>query len=517
MKMGQVAAALRNFVQYLVGSFFLLMIVSCGGGGGSPGVTGITGGSSTAGSSTSTSSAKMTVVLTDTSGATSNSVTGSNSLIVKATVTDSSGAPAKNVVVTFSLGSDLATLSPSSGTALTDENGIAQVSVKSSGKGSGASEVTAKATVSGTTEVTEKAAFSIGAAPTATPTAINFINAVPSDSSIVIKGSGGNGRTEVALINFRVVDSSNSGVPNATVVFSTQTTSPVTLTATSGTTDASGNVTVAVNSGTQPTTVRIVATVQGTAISALSDTVTVTTGQPVQTAFSLSAEKWYVEGLNIDNVTNKVTALLADSFGGAVADGTQVVFTTNGGAIVGTGGAMCLTVNGGCSVTWRSQNPRPTGGVVTVTATATNASGNLSASRSFYMSGSFATVTVVSPTSAQTTPGGPIYHNFGTSCDPQTFSLKVSDDQNNPMPEQTTISAINTSNGTVTISPSTVQFDGSSITSGAGGSSHTLTVTPSSCSSTGTVTKRGTFDLTVKSPLGSPIPVSVSFDYRASS
>lgn len=455
------------------------------------------------------------VTLTDASGGSSNSVTGSNALIVKAIVTDSGGLPISNAVVTFTLGSELAVLSPSSGTALTDSNGIAQVSVKSAGAGSGATEVTAKAAV-GAAEISAKVAFSIGAAPMATATAINFITAVPNDRSIVIQGAGGNGRTEVALLSFRVVDSSNSGVPNIPVSFSTQTTNPVTLTSSTGTTDASGSVTVAVNSGSSPTTVRVIATVLGTSITALSDTVTVTTGQPVQTAFSLSAEKFYVEGMNYDNVTNKVIALLADSTGGAVADGTQVVFTTNGGAIVGTGGAMCLTVNGECSVTWRSQNPRPNSGVVTVTATATNASGNLSASRSFFISGSFANITVESPAGAQAVSGGAIFHNFGTSCDPQTIALKISDDKNNPMPEGTTISAENSSNGDVTITPAVVRYDGRSMIGASGGSSHALRIKPSSCESTGTATKKGTFDLTVKTPLGAQTTVPVSFDFKAS-
>lgn len=489
------------------------LLVACGGGGGSAGNTSFGGGSGTGGGSGSaTTAGKITLVLTDASGATSNIVTGSNALIVKATVTNATGVPVKNTVVTFGVEGDLAVLSPASGTALTDDNGVAQMSVKSAGKGSGATNLTAKAIVSGTTETTGKIAFSIGAAASATPIAMDFVTAVPSDKSIVIKGAGGNGRTEVALLTFRVVDASGSGVANLPVRFSTQSSSPVTLASTSGTTDSNGNVSVAVNSGTQPTTVTVLATVTGTSISKISDTVTVTTGQPVQTAFSLSAEKWFVEGLNYDNVTNKITALLADINGGAVADGTQVVFTTDGGAIVGEGGARCLTVKGECSVTWRSQNPRPASGLVTVTATATNSTGVLSASRRFIMSGSFASLRVISPAGIQGA-NGTVNYDFGASCAPVTLLVEASDELNNPMPEDTAVSAANPTNATVTVNPDKVRYDSRALVGGAGGTRHEVSITPASCNGTG-AQKTGSFDLTAKAPLQSQASVRVQFTYR---
>ncbi|RJF99701.1 hypothetical protein [Noviherbaspirillum saxi] len=503
----------NKYIALMMYALCTTLLVACGGGGGSPGTTGIGNGGTSGGNGSTTTAGKIVLALADASGAASTSVTGSNSLIVKATVTNATGVAVKNTVVAFTLDGDLAVLSPSSGTALTDDNGVAQVSVKSAGKGSGATNVTAKATV-GTAEVTAKTAFSIGAAPTATPIAISFATAIPNDKSIVIKGAGGNGRTEVALLTFRVVDSSGSGVPNVPVTFSTPTTTSVTLASSTGTTDTNGNITVAVNAGSQPTTVTVVAAVQGTSISTISDTITVTTGQAVQTAFSLSAEKFYVEGMNVDNVTNKVIALLADANGGAVADGTQVVFTTDGGAIVGEGGARCLTVKGECSVTWRSQNPRPASGVVTVTATATNATSTLSASRSFFMSGSFPNIRVVSPIGVQSSVNGPIAHNFGTSCTPVTLRVEATDDRNNPLPEGTVVSAANTADVTVTVSPASVAYDGRPLVGGQGGSLHDVKVTPTNCAVTGTTTKTGSFDLTVKAPLGSALPVPASFIFR---
>jgi hypothetical protein len=348
------------------------------------------------------------------------------------------------------------------------------------------------------------------------PVAVNFASAVPNDKSIVIKGSGGNGRTEVAVLTFTVVDSANNGVPNVKVNFSTVSTNPVNLVSSSGVTDAKGNVSVALNSGTQPTTVRVVATVQGTSLSAMSDTVTVTTGQPTQTAFSLSVEKFYVEGWDVDNVTNKITALLADEFGGAVADGTQVVFTTVGGAVVGTGGARCLTVNGECNVTWRSQNPRTDSGVVTVTATATNSSGNLAASTKFYTSGSFGVVKVVSPVGTQSAPGGKITYDFGGTCTPASLTIELVDERNNPMPQGTTIAVANAIKGSATVSNSTVAYNGAAIVGGSGGTLHNFMVTPTGCTGVGTDPQQtGQLDISVKSPLGSALLLPMTFTFRA--
>jgi len=485
------------------------LLVACGGGGGSAGSTGFGSGGSTAGGggSSTTTTGKIAIVLIDSAGATSNSVTGSSALTAKATVTTDKGVPVKSTLVTFTVSSDIAVLSPTTGTALTDDNGVAQISIKASGTGTGAAEVTAKATV-GAAEVSAKAAFSVGASATATPTAMNFVSAVPTDKSIVIQGSGGNGRTEVALLTFKVVDSTNSGVPNVPVSFSTQSSSPVSLVAASGKTDISGIVTVAVNSGTQPTTVRVIATVQGTAISAISDTVTVTTGQPTQAAFSLSLQKYYVEGWTHDNTQNTVTVLLADAFGAAVADGTQVVFTTDSGAIVGEGGARCLTASGACSVTWRSQNPRTSDGIVTIVATATNGSANLSTSKRFSNSGSTANIYQVAPGSKQgssTRTGAAnagVNLNFAASCDPQTIVVEIVDENGNPMPEGTTITGADAKNASLTAFPATVSLGSVPITSATRGTVHNVTVTPAGCDVAGAKSKNGSILINVQTPLG---------------
>ncbi|MEO6352163.1 MAG: hypothetical protein ABIO19_00325, partial [Burkholderiaceae bacterium] len=60
-----------------------------------------------------------------------------------------------------------------------------------------------------------------GSGVASAPVAINFVAAVPADKSIVIKGAGGNGRTESALLTFMVVDKANVGVSDIKVNFTT--------------------------------------------------------------------------------------------------------------------------------------------------------------------------------------------------------------------------------------------------------------------------------------------------------
>jgi hypothetical protein len=224
---------------------------------------------------------------------------------------------------------------------------------------------------------------------------------------------------------------------------------PVNLATTSGVTDSNGNVVATVSSGTQPTSVLISATVDGTSITSSSDTVSVTTGVPTQTSFSLGPEKLNVEGFDTYGIENKLTAFLADANGGVVADGVPIVFKTDSGAIVGDGGladtARCLTKNGSCSVTWRSQNPQLS--VVRVVATAVSGSENLSASTAFTNSASW----------NPTVEGWQSSVSFGsTSCADLSYSISVSDRNGYQLPAGTVLSFIDSNNVTATISPTTI-------------------------------------------------------------
>ncbi|MGI4721072.1 MAG: hypothetical protein ACRYGO_04615 [Janthinobacterium lividum] len=449
------------------------ILSACGGGGGSPGTPGSGSGSgSGSGGGTTTPVAtdpKIALALTDGGGANVTSLSGGQSATVKATVLNASGQPAAGAIVQFTASADgLVVFTPESGSALTDANGVAVISVKpASVTSAGAVGITATSVVGGKT-ATASSNIAVGAAPltvgalafspaptgvlpafstvslsipvtsggspatsvsglnmtslcqgdgtatlvagafangvqTATYTnngclrgrdvitvsignstqtialdvgaanigAIQFSGTSVSGTSIVLKGSGGQGRTEAAQIGFRVVDQHGNGLPGVDVNFSATTnTGGLSVSPSRATTDSAGNVSTMVSSGTVPTPVRVIAeaTRNGVKISGLSDTLTISTGLPIQKFMSMSAEKYNIEGMKYDNETTDITVLLADQYGNPVSDNTAVNFVTEGGAVGSAAQGACVTKDGGCTVTLRSQEFRPLDGRVTVLA-----------------------------------------------------------------------------------------------------------------------------------------------------
>ena len=200
---------------------------------------------------------------------------------------------------------------------------------------------------------------------------IDFTGSSVSGSSIVLKGNGGQGRSEAATLTFHVVDQQNNPLAGIDVDFSASTnTGGLTVNPTQVKTDALGNASTVVTSGTIPTPVRIMASASrnGTRISGLSDTLIVSTGLPIDKSMSLSAEHLNFEGDGYDNETVSLTVLLADQYGNPVSDNTAVNFVTEGGAVGTSALGGCTTLNGGCSVPLRSQEFKPTNGRVTVLA-----------------------------------------------------------------------------------------------------------------------------------------------------
>ncbi|MDP3844586.1 MAG: Ig-like domain-containing protein [Oxalobacteraceae bacterium] len=200
---------------------------------------------------------------------------------------------------------------------------------------------------------------------------IQFTGTDSADKSIVLKGSGGLGRKESAVVTFKVVDQNNNGLSGVAVAFkATTTTGGLTVLPSSGTTDALGNVTTTVSSGTIPTPVRVIAEAvrNSVTISGLSDALTISTGLPVQRSMSLSADKYNIEGLDYDNVIADVTILMADQYGNPISDNTAINFVTEGGAVGSSAQGACTTLDGGCTVTLKSQQFKPINGRVTVLA-----------------------------------------------------------------------------------------------------------------------------------------------------
>jgi len=188
--------------------------------------------------------------------------------------------------------------------------------------------------------------------PAAASNSIEFVEANPDFINLVGVGTS---QTEV---KFLVRDVIGNPVSNVTVDFALNTTvGGLSLTAFSNQTDASGLVSTYVTPGSVPTAVRVTATVRNTSISTQSSQLSVTTGLPAQDRISVAVGTHAVEALEYDGVTVPITVYVADRYGNPSPDNTAVTFRSeaNGGALFP---ASCLTVDGTCGITWRSQGTR---------------------------------------------------------------------------------------------------------------------------------------------------------------
>jgi protocatechuate 3,4-dioxygenase beta subunit len=638
------------------GLLMAMVLTACGGGGGNPGavggsgsgVTG-TGGTGTGGTGTggTTTPAAPSVALgfTNAAGATTNALTGATPLTVKATVLDANKKPVPNAIVTFATDNALAVFSPTAGTALTDVNGIATISMRAASLAAGgAGTVTATSDVAGTT-ASGTANYSVGATTltfgtfsaspagiqaygstvlsvdvlngsskytdqqvnvsfisacvtagkatlaTTVPTnngtvqtvyrdkgcanndtitvsaagvarsasttltiappaaaSVQFVGAAPTNQSIVIQGQGGNGRTETATLTFKVVDIFGNPLAGKQVNFTTAAPS-IRINKTSDTTDTTGQVVTTVNSGAVPTSFRVQATLPGTGanggadISTLSDSIVVTTGLPAQRAFSLSSALFNVEGWTLDNPTaTTVQVMLADTFGNPVPDGTPVVFQTNMGAIGSADKGGCNTVNGVCSVAFRTQAPRVATpgspatpcnavtpdatrpGLATVCASSTDGTNTVYAKQAIFFSGGAVKYVYMGNNPTPLDLSAPFDLGAISGSATKTFTLQLNDVNKNPMPAGSTVAITGMLNGNAApvvpgtvpnIAPhSTGNVDdptGTTVGSGPQGSTHTIGISstnPAQCTP-----GQASFNVTVTTPSGlvTNIPFKLSF------
>ena len=373
------------------------------------------------------------------------------------------------------------------------------------------------------------------AAPAAA--SVQFAAVSPVGKSIVIQGQGGLSRTETATLTFRVFDTFGKALAGQEVMFALVNGPGMTLNKVRDMTDANGDVITTVNSGTTPTTFRVRASL-ASGISTLSDSILVTTGLPVQTAFSLSSTKSSVEGWSYDSPVGTpattVTVLLADQAGNPVSDGTPVVFQSNLGAVGSSSMGGCTTINGGCSVDFRSQNPRTATnppatpcndvanggtadsvwpGLATVCASTSDGSKTLFAKIAIFLSDSHPrNFTLFDPLSQVSFKDGA--YDLGTvaSSVSRQFSLRFSDLNLNPMPSGSTVAITNVVNAVASITPNSIQnvypHNASGVDDRTGaniqgdqGVRHAVTIsslTPTGCA--GPVAS--TFNVTVTTPLG---------------
>lgn len=378
--------------KYWLTAVLALGMVACGGGGGSGGTPGGgSGGTGGTGGGTTQPVYQMTLQLQNAAGVdiAGNSFAASDTVKLLATLKTTNGVAAANEVVSFAeSGSGLLQFMPTAATALTNASGQAVVDIKAKDLASlGATTVTASATVAGTVYSVSRnlsVTAGVGADPQVLAKAVNFLSSVPADKSIVIAGSGGNGRAETAILSFLVVDGTGTPVPGVRMTFETLPVGVVTFNSPTGISDASGVVSAAVRSLSSPTTVAVRATVDGTAIAASSDLLTVTTGPAVAGRFSLAASK-FVLNSDIHLDPSSITVAVGDANGNPVADGFAVVATATRGLIGTSSRGGCTTANGVCTLDYRLQSQNMgVGEPILITVSGASTAGALSDSISLY-------------------------------------------------------------------------------------------------------------------------------------
>lgn len=418
-----------------------------------------------------------------------------------------------------------ATLAP----VVATNGGTAQAVYRDQGCGNN-DTVTASAT-----GIAKSATVALQIAPPAAAS-VQFAQATPTNQSIVIKGQGGSGRTETASLTFKVVDIFNNPLPGAAVDF-TSSTNLVTVNKASDTTDQNGAVITTVNSGTTPTSFRIKAALHSNPnVFTWSDSIVVTSGLPVQRAFSLSAGKYQLDSTIESNPTTPATninVMIGDGFGNPVPDGTPVVFQTNMGSVGSASKGGCITTNGGCTVDFRMQDPRiaipglpatpcnaatPDNarlGVATVCASTTDGTNTVFGKIELYfVSNKIGHAYLNGDTSKPMAIGAGASNDLGSTGAgaPFVFSLLLTDPYDNPLPTGTTIAVANVVNATAQAPlPATVPNVPQSGT-GPQGSTHSFTISSSqqgSCTAPATAT----FNVVATTPAGNAtyIPFKLTF------
>lgn len=359
---------------------------------------------------------------------------------------------------------------------------------------------------------------------------IKVTSVMPSDRALVIKGAGGTNRTELGTFTFKVVDQFGNPLANQAVRFSTISTKTVTLNKMFDTTDNSGEVITTVNSGTEPTSLRVLAVLDN-GVSTISDTLVVSNGLAVKEAFSLSVHNYNIEGFGYDNAQTDVNILLADQFGNPVTDGTPVSFQTDSGAIGSSDRGGCVTVNGGCTAVFRSQNPRFSSdtsapqhraGLATISvATSDNTNIPIVGTTAIFLSESFATKNYRifdDGTIAPLDNTGVTLINIG--CNPMAVRVQFNDSHLNPLPSQSALTSTPGENLEVSdilpaVVPTTAPRYINGLVVGAQGTTHTILLKPSStkCTPGGSKTLSDQVSIKVTTPNGNVtvLPISMRF------
>jgi hypothetical protein len=277
------------------------------------------------------------------------SLSAGGTAAITANLVDANGSPVTtSTTVNFSSPCVSSTMSAFSNPTQTTTNGVATTNYVAQGC-TGSDVVTA--TINGTTQSAS------GTITVASVTAGSVQFDSVTDALIALSGTGSaSGLPENSTVKFIVKDALGLPVQNEDVAFSLNSAvGGITLSAMIATSDGLGEVITTVQSGSVATSVRVTATlVSNPLITTTSTAIAIATGPPDQDSISLAASTLNPRAWDINGKEVTISAFLADRFNNPITDGTAISFTTELGAI----DPSCITVNGGCSVIWRSQNPR---------------------------------------------------------------------------------------------------------------------------------------------------------------
>ncbi|MFA7242968.1 MAG: Ig-like domain-containing protein [Sulfuricellaceae bacterium] len=331
-----------------------------------------TGNPTTTPTVTATGKPTLTLTLTDPgSGQTRNSISSSSPARLTAVVRDANGAAVPGVIVTFATDTVYGSLTPASGTALSDANGTATATLNADSTAGGASTVTASAKV-GSVTVTGSLNYAVGSGtPTATPT---IVLTLTDPNSGQIRNSISS--SSPARLTAIVKDANGAVVPGVVVTFATDSIYGA-LTPASGTvlSDTNGAATATLNANsTAGGASTVTASVQvagatvtgslnyavnaGTSTSAPTLTLTLTDPSTGQTRNSISSGSPAL-----------LTATVRDA-SGATVSGVVVTFATDiaYGSLTPASGTALSDVNGAAKVTLNADSAASGASIVTATA-----------------------------------------------------------------------------------------------------------------------------------------------------
>jgi len=371
----------------IVAMWLAAVLAACGGGGGSSGsATGSTSSSTSSSSSSSsgngtssTNPSIQTTIFDNSANQDVTNISAFGSYSAKAVVKDANGNPVPSAVVTFSVSSALAVVTPN--TALTGVDGVATVRIfPASGQSEGAAMVTAVSTVSAVS-VTGTAGFhSAGGFASLSTITIQVKN-----GSNIVTGIGLTGSYQAQA---RVLDGTNSPIVSKVVTFSESsglaTFSPVTQL-----TDANGyatvNISPAAGSTAGASTITATTIISGTAISGSSN---------ISSTGGVNSNGTIVAGVysgstlvtSIGSSGSYIARATLTDATGAPAVGKFVSFGLGSG-LATLGSSSALTGSDGVASVPIVATPGATAGAVQLQVGATISSVAISAAYDFYSSG----------------------------------------------------------------------------------------------------------------------------------